>query len=137
MFCYGSGSIARIAMIITRTGSWYGDETLCKEDGVIVGCYGPYNKDILDSTEHVAYIALISLIFLQAAGCLAALKWRWLGSYIIYLEILVHTSSQFFPNSKNYHSSYYNYLIENFVIAGSGYCGQIITIYMQVILLIF
>ena len=91
MVCYGGGSFARIAMIITRSGSWFGDETLCRGDGIIAGCYGPYNKDILDSTKDVAYIAFISVVFLQAAVCIAASKWRWLGSYIMYLEILVHT----------------------------------------------
>ena len=91
MVCYGGGSFARIAMIITRSGSWFGDETLCRGDGIIAGCYGPYNRDIMDTTEQAAYIALISMVILQAVVCFAAIKWRWLGSYIIYVEFLIHT----------------------------------------------
>ena len=73
-------------------------------------------------------ITIISVV--QFIMCFLCCKWRWIGSYFIYSEILIHTSSLFYPNSTNYNQRYSTYLNATIMLAFSHYCGQIQSIYL-------
>ena len=90
-------------------------------DGKLLSCIGPYNEAILDHTKDLSRILVKVIVFAMLIVCIICYKWRWTGNAFIYLEMCLHLSAMFFPNSKNFHSTFYFNTYEAFATCAAVY----------------
>ena len=130
-----SVTVVRLLLIVSNQGAWFSKEPTC-QDGQLLNCIGSYNESILDSTQDIFRVLIKIIVGITAVTCVLCYKWRWLGKSFIYLEMCLHISAMFFPNSKNYHSTFYFNTYEAFANCAALYTNQPITIYMYTFTLI-
>ena len=79
--------------LLAVRGAWFSIEPKCSADvadnGAFDGCIGPYNEEILGRTQETARIIMAVLVVLQAIMCIFCYRWRKIGSYFIYSEIII------------------------------------------------
>lgn len=122
-------TFVRVVLIFSKQGSWYAEEPECT-DGLLLKCIGPYNESILQYTLDVARVMVKANVLVTMIVCILCYKWRSLGNAFIYLEMLLHLSAMFFPNSKNLHATFHFNTYEAFANCASLYTNQPVTIYL-------
>ena len=61
------------------------------------------------------------IVFIGLIVCILCYKWRWMGNAFIYLEMSLHLTAMFFPNSKNLHATFYFNCLESFAYCAAMY----------------
>ena len=68
--------------------------------------------------------------------CLLCFKWRRIGSYLVYTEMLINVASLFYPNTRNSNATFFSYRNVNIALFATGYCGQVTSIYFLTLTMI-
>ena len=100
---FSSFSLARLAMLVTSTGAWFGKQSIClPEEPYREDCIYNYNVEQLGGpVQDMARWVLASLVILSLLLCILCYKWRVIANSFLYFECAINIIAVFIPNTYN------------------------------------